>query len=290
MGTLLQLTFSGLTVGAIYALVAIGFTLIYRSTDIFNFAQGEFFMLGGMVTATGYSMGMPLAVAAGLAIAVTVACGLALHLFAIQPAKGAGSVQLLIITIGASVLIRGVTSVTLGKDFAGFPNFVSPDVIRVDGAVIQTQALIVLTGTAVMVAGLWMFLTRSVLGKAVTATAANRIAARLVGINPSLIVALCFGISALIGAVGGILGTPITLTSYDAGTLLAVKGFAAAMLGGLGNPFGPIVGGLFIGLLEAFGAGYVSSAYKDAFAFIVLLGVISFRPQGIFSGQAVERV
>ena len=122
------------------------------------------------------------------------------------------------------------------------------------------------------------------------ATAANRLAARLVGINTNAVVGLSFAVSAAIGALGGILMTPITFTSYDSGTLLALKGFAAAMLGGMGNPIGAVVGGLVVGLLEAFSAGYISSSYKDAVAFLVILGVLFLMPQGLFGRAGVERV
>jgi branched-chain amino acid transport system permease protein len=133
-------------------------------------------------------------------------------------------------------------------------------------------------------------MNRTLMGKAVTATAANRLAARLVGIDTSKVIAMSFALSAAIGAVAGILITPITLTSYDAGTLLALKGFAAAMLGGMGSPIGAIVGGLAVGLLEAFAAGYISSTYKDAVAFIVILLVLFVVPNGLFGSRHVERV
>jgi len=152
------------------------------------------------------------------------------------------------------------------------------------------QSVLVLLGTGVIVLLLWLFMSRTLTGKAMIATAANRLAARLVGINTSRVVALAFAISAAIGAIGGILVTPIALTSYDAGTLLALKGFAAAMLGGIGSPIGAVAGGLIVGLLVAFGAGYVSSAYKDAIAFLVILAVLFAMPQGLFGRGAIERV
>jgi len=140
------------------------------------------------------------------------------------------------------------------------------------------------------VVALWAFMSMTLTGKALVATAANRLAARLVGINTAAIVGLAFAASAAIGAIGGILMTPITLTSYDVGTLLALKGFAAAMLGGMGNPLGAVIGGLVVGLLEAFSAGYLSSAYKDAIAFLVILGVLFAMPQGLLGRAAIERV
>jgi branched-chain amino acid transport system permease protein len=149
---------------------------------------------------------------------------------------------------------------------------------------------VVLAGAVVIVVLLWVFIDRTLLGKAIVAIAANQLAARLVGINPRRIVGLSFAISAAIGAVAGILIAPITLTSYDVGTLLALKGFAAAMLGGMGSALGAVVGGLVLGLLEAFAAGYLSSQYKDAVAFLVILIVLFAMPRGLFGRASVERV
>jgi branched-chain amino acid transport system permease protein len=290
MPEFLQFLASGLTVGAIYALVALGFTLIYNASDVINFAQGEFVMLGGMVTVFATAAGVPLPLAALIAIVATVLVGLALHRFAIAPARGASAVTLIIITIGASILLRGLAAVIFDKRFHSLPPIAGNKPLLVGGAAILPQSIIVLAATAVIVVLLWALMTRTLVGKALLATAANRLAARLVGINTRRMVGLSFAVSAAIGAVGGILVTPITLTSYDVGTLLALKGFAAAMLGGMGSPLGAVLGGLIVGLLEAFGAGYVSSAYKDAIAFLVILGVLFVMPHGLFGRASVERV
>lgn len=290
MSEFLQFLFSGLTVGAIYALVALGFTLIYNASDVLNFAQGEFVMLGGMVTVFAAAAGVPLPLAALLAVAVSVAVGFALYWFAIAPARGASAVSLIIITIGASILLRGVASIVFDKNFHSLQPFAGNDPWIVGGAALLPQSVIVLIGAGLIVLALWVFVTMTLMGKAILATAANRLAARLVGINTGAVVALSFAVSAAIGAVGGILATPITFTSYDAGTLLALKGIAAAMLGGMGNPLGAVVGGLIVGLLEAFGAGYISSGYKDAIGFIVILLVLFAMPQGLFGRAGVERV
>ena len=290
MPEFLQFVFSGLTIGAIYALVALGFTLIYNASDVINFAQGEFVMIGGMVTFFAVSAGFPLPIAALIALFAAILVGILLHVVAIEPAKGASAVTLIIITIGASIFLRGLASVVFDKNFHSYPPFAGSEPIRVGGATILPQSLIVLAGTLVIVIALWALSTRTMVGKAMTATAANRLAARLVGINTAVIVGVSFALSAAIGAIGGILVTPITLTNYDVGTLLALKGFAAAMLGGIGHPLGAVVGGLIVGLLESFGAGYVSSAYKDAVAFLVILGVLFVMPQGLFGKASIERV
>lgn len=290
MPELLQFTFSGLTIGAIYALVALGFTLIYNASDVINFAQGEFVMLGGMVTVFAFQAGVPMPAAALIAIIAAIVVGLALYRFAIAPAGGASAVVLVIITIGASIAIRGAAQVAFGKNVQTLPPFVSRQSIEVGGATIQPQSLVVLFGTIVLVGVLWFFLERTLLGKAVRATAANRTAARLMGINTGRIVALSFAISAAVGAIAGVLITPITLTSYDIGTFLALKGFAGAMLGGMGNPAGAVLGGVIVGLLESLAAGYVSSAYKDAVAFLIILGVLTAMPQGLLGRAQAERV
>jgi branched-chain amino acid transport system permease protein len=290
MPEFVQFLISGLTVGAVYALVALGFTLVYNASDVVNFAQGEFVMLGGMVTVFLTAAGIPLPLAAVLAVCVSVVVGLLLYWLAIEPARDASPVTLIIITIGASILLRGAAQIIFDKQFHKLPSISGDTPVNLLGATVQPQSFWVLGGTAVIVILLYVFLERTVLGKAVLATAANKLAARLVGINTATVMALAFGGSAAIGAVAGILITPITLTSYDVGTLLALKGFAAAMLGGMGNPIGAVAGGLLLGLLEAFGVGYISSTYKDAFAFIVILLVLFAMPQGLFGRRTVERV
>jgi branched-chain amino acid transport system permease protein len=233
---------------------------------------------------------MPLPFAALVAVVVAVAIGLVLHRFAIEPARGAGPVTLIMITIGASIFLRGAAQIVFDKRFHSLPPLFGADPIHFGGAAILPQSLVVLAGAAVIVTLLWAVIDRTLLGKAVIATAANRLAARLVGINTRRIVDFSFAVSAAIGAIAGILVTPITLTSYDVGTLLALKGFAGAMLGGMGSAFGAVVGGLLLGLLEAFSAGYISSNYKDAVAFLVILAVLFMMPQGLLGRAQVERV
>jgi len=290
MAELLQFISSGLTVGAIYALVALGFTLIYKSSDIINFAQGEFVMLGGMTTVFVALAGVPLPFAALIAIIVTTAIGLALHRFAIEPARGASPVALIMITIGASIFLRGVAQIVFDRRFHSLPPLFGADPIQFGGAAILPQSLVVLASATAIVTLLWLFIDRTLLGKAVLATAANRLAARLIGIDTRRIVDFSFAVSAAIGAIAGILITPIALTSYDVGTLLALKGFAAAMLGGIGSALGAVIGGLLIGMIEAFAAGYFSSNYKDAVAFLIILVVLVSIPQGLFGRAKVERV
>ncbi|OJJ10361.1 branched-chain amino acid ABC transporter permease [Alphaproteobacteria bacterium AO1-B] len=290
MDALMQFVFSGLTVGAVYALVALGFTIIYNASDVVNFAQGEFVMLGGMITVFAFDAGLPLPLAALIAIVATAAIGVALNKFAIEPARGAPVVSLIIITIGASILIRGATQVLFDKQLHRLPAFSGDDPIHLLGATLLPQSLWVIGGAIAIFTALWLFFTRTLLGKAVLATANNRLAAQLVGINTGFVMTLSFALSAAIGALAGVLVTPITLVSYDVGVGLALKGFAAAMLGGMGNPKGALVGGLLLGLFEALTAGYISSQYKEAVAFVVILAVLFVMPQGLFGQKTTERV
>jgi branched-chain amino acid transport system permease protein len=290
MPELLQFLLSGITVGAVYALVALGFTIIYNASDVVNFAQGEFVMLGGMITFFAHAAGLPLPLAALIAIIVTAGVGVALNKLAIEPARGAPVVSLIIITIGASIFIRGATQLVLDKQLHRFPAFSGDQPIVIGGATILPQSLWVIAGALAVFFCLWLFFTRTLIGRAVLATANNRIAAQLVGINTNYVMTLSFAMSAAIGALAGVLVTPITLTSYDVGLALALKGFAAAMLGGMGNPKGALVGGLMLGVLEAMTAGYISSQYKDAAAFVVILAVLFAMPQGLFGRKSTDRV
>lgn len=290
MPELLQFLFSGVTVGAVYALAALGFTIIYNASDVVNFAQGEFVMLGGMITVFAHLAGAPLPLAALLAIVITASLGVAMNKLAIEPARGAPVVSLVIITIGASIFIRGAAQLIFGKQIHSFPAFSGDEPFHIGGATILPQSLWVIGGAVAVFIGLWLFFTRTLLGRAVLATSNNPLAAQLVGINTGFVMTLSFALSAGIGALAGVLVTPITLTSYDVGLGLALKGFAAAMLGGMGNPKGALLGGLTLGLLEALTAGYISSQYKDAAAFLVILAVLFFLPQGLFGRKATERV
>jgi len=287
---LAQFLLSGLTVGAIYALVALGFSIIYNASHVINFAQGEFVMIGGMATASLLGAGLPLAPAALGAVALAALIGMALARFAVQPARGASVVTLIIITIGAAILLRGLASIVWDKRIHALPAFSGDQPINVAGATLAPQSLWVIGVTALAVAALWGFFNRTLSGKAILAVSHNRLAAQLVGISVQRVLLVSFALSAALGALAGILIGPITFTSWDVGLLLGLKGFAAAILGGMGSGPGAVVGGLTLGLLESLGAGYLSSAYKDAIAFIVMLAVLMLMPGGLLGGRATERV
>ena len=290
MAEFLQFLFSGITVGSTYALAALGFTLIYNSSNVINFAQGEFIMLGGMLAVYFSQTGLPMPVAFLLAILIPAVVGILMEKLTIEPVKGAETVTLIIITIGASLFIRGLIQVWLGKSTFSLPAFSGETPIILFGAAIQPQSLWVLGVTAIVVAALWYFFSRTLSGKAMLATSFNQTAAQLVGINTSKVLFISFGLSAALGALGGILLTPVTMTSYDVGIMLGLKGFVAAVVGGLGNGLGAVISGLLVGVLESMGAGYISSAYKDAIPFILILLVLFFMPRGLFGGKSTDRV
>lgn len=290
LGAFLQYLFSGLTVGAIYAIVGLGFSIIYNASHVINFAQGEFLMLGGMITVSLIGYGLPLPLAIALAVAATAFVGVALKLFTIGRVKNASVVSLIIITIGASIFLRGLAQVVWDKNYHRLPAFSGEEPIQIGGAALNPQSLWVIGSGTVLVLALRWFFGSTLYGKAMLATAANNLAARLVGIDTTTILTISFGLSAALGALAGILIAPISLTYYNAGVMLGLKGFAAAILGGLGSSYGVIVGGVLLGIIEQMCAGLISSSYKDAVAFVIILLVLFIRPSGLFGQRAVDRV
>ncbi len=287
---LLQYLITGITVGSAYALVGLGFAIIYNASDVVNFAQGEFVMIGAMSAIFLNAAGVPYVVALGLAIVITVAVGMALEKFAIEPARNASVVSTIIITIGASILLRGAALLIWGKDIYGLKPFTGEQTIHIGPATMLPQNLWVMGCTAISVILVKYFFDHTKTGKAILACSYNKKAAYLVGINVKKMLLISYGLSACLGAIAGILIAPITFFTYNAGVMLGLKGFSAAILGGMGNPMGAVAGGLMLGLLESIGAGLISSGYKDAIAFIIILLVLFFRPSGLFGKSAWERV
>jgi branched-chain amino acid transport system permease protein len=286
----LQFLAAGLTAGAIYALVALGFSIVYNASHAINFAQGEFVMVGGMAAVSFVAGGLPLWAAVPLAVAAAGIVGVLVERLAIEPAGDAGTTTLIIITIGVALFLRGLAQVLWGKAIHPLPAFGSSTPIALGGATLVPQSLWVLGGAALAVLALRWFYDRTLFGKAMRATAHNPLAARLMGIPTRGVMRVSFALAAMLGALGGVLTAPITFTSYDVGIMLGLKGFAAAMLGGLGSFGGAVAGGLLLGLVEGLGAGFVSSSYKDAIAFVVILVVLFFLPGGLFRARAGDRV
>jgi len=290
MQELLQYLFSGVTSGAIYAVIALGFTMLYNATELINFAQGELVMLGALTLVSLWAgLQLPLPAAFVLAVAAVCGVGLLLELLALRNVRKPHPILLVLITVGASIFLRGVAMVIWGKDAHGVPPFSDHPPLEVGGATLLPQSLWILGIVLLIVLSLQFFYKRTLTGKAMQATAINRRGAWLLGIPAERMVLLAFAISAAMGAVGGVIIAPITMCSYDMGTLLGLKGFCAAMLGGLGSSWGAVLGGLLLGVLEALGVGFISSSLKDAIAFLLLLLILYVRPSGIFGSGAVHR-
>ncbi len=289
MSELFQLVLSGVTVGFIYALVGMGFTVIYNSSGIINFSQGEFVMAGGMSAVFLLKAGLPLGVAFLLSILITSMLGILLWKL-IDLSKQRSVISMIILTLGFSIFLRGLAQVVFDKEMHTLPSFVGEGSFDIFGATLTYQALLVIVISIVIVIFLYLFFSKTKTGKAMVAVSDNQNSAKLMGIDIKKILMLNFVISTVIASIGGILLTPITSTNYEIGIMLGLKGFAAAVIGGLSQPFGAVVGGLLLGVLESLVAGYISSEYKDAVAFIVLLGILFFMPGGIFSNLKAKRV
>ncbi len=290
MQEILQYLFSGITNGAIYAVIAVGFSMLYSSTDLINFAHGEFVMLGALVMVTlAVTFGLPLLPALFLSVLVVGAAGMLFERLAIRTVRHPEPIVLIIITVGASIFLRGIGMLIWGKDAHSIPAFSSQPPIDIAGAKLLTQSIWILGIVMLVTAGLHFFYKRTLTGKAMEACAISKRAAWLVGIPSKWMVLLAFGLSTGMGAVAGTIIAPITMPGYDMGTMLGLKGFCAAMLGGLGSLWGSILGGFLLGILEALGVGLVSSGLKDATAFLLLLLVLYVRTGGIISSASVKR-
>jgi len=284
---LLQYLLSGVTTGSIYAIVGIGFNIIYSSTGIINFAQGEFLMLGGMISVS-LSHFMPLAAAIGIAVIATGLVGVLLQLVFISWLKNPAVLRMIIITIGLSILVREASLHIWDEKVRALPFWTGSETssLAVLGARISPQVLWVLAVSALMVGALTLFFRHTLTGRAMRACASNATAARLCGIRTSSLVTLSFFIAAAMGALAGCVVSPLTQTQYDMGTSLAVKGFTCAVLGGLGNVTAAVAAGLLVGVLEAASISVLPLAYKDVVALAIMLGILFFRPQGLFGSRA----
>ncbi|OHD66626.1 MAG: ABC transporter permease [Spirochaetes bacterium RBG_13_51_14] len=279
---LLQYIFSGITSGSIYAIVAIGFNIIYNTTGIINFAQGEFLMLGGMTAISLHSF-MPLPLAILAAVIITSAVGALIDFIFIRRLKSPSVLNMVIVTIGLSIMIREIALHVWDEKVRSLPYFTGSEVtsINIMGAYISPQVLWVLGVSGVIVAFLGVFFRFTLTGRSMRACASNITAARLCGINTKNMVTISFMLSAAIGALAGCVISPITQTQYDCGTSLAIKGFTVAILGGLGNSTGAVIGGIIIGLLEAMSISIMPLAYKDAISIAILLIILFARPSGL---------
>jgi len=285
----LQYIFSGITSGSVYALTAIGFTLIFSATHIINFSQGQMVMLGGLGAVALHRAGLPLWACFLGAVAAVTLLSTGLERAAIRPLLRKGVLAQIIATVGAAFVLETAAMVAWGREALSLPAFSGETPLVVGKATIIPQTLWVLGLTIVIVVVLQVFYRRSLFGTAIRACAVNPTAARLQGISYQKVVLFSFALSGAVSAAAGVMITPISFMSYSSGALLGLKGFAAATLGGLGNPLGAVAGGYILGIVEALGIGVVSAGYKDAIAFVILLLVLFLRPAGLLGARVVNR-
>lgn len=286
---ILQLLSSGITIGAIYALVALGFVTITRASQIINFAQGEFVMLGGIITFFLLkSVNIPYPLAILMAISIVVIIGFLLHVTVIYPLRKASVLILIMATLGVSIFLSSTSGLIFGTLPKALPPFSGEYPLQVWVVSIVPQNLWVLGTTFILLIILYLLSHRTLLGKAMEASSTDPLGADLLGISRNLMTFLAFGVSAGVGAIAGILITPIFFTSYNAGPLLGLKGFIGAVLGGWGKNSGAILGGFTLGIIESLSIAFIPSGYKDGVAFTILLLILYFRPKGILGSPFID--
>jgi branched-chain amino acid transport system permease protein len=288
-----QAIISGLAQGSVYALIAQGFFLTWVTTKSLNFGQGEFLMIGAMfgLSFFGYLgvAGLSPFLAGLLSIAATVVLGLALERVAVRPVIHLASFSWVLSTVAVSIMLKNVAVLAWGPAETKFPAYVSEKMIHISGAGIAPQEVFCLLASVATMLTLFLFLKRARLGKAMMAVANNALAASVVGINPTYIMALAYALSSGLAGLGGILIAPITFAFAEMGALITIKAFAAALVGGLDNPLGILLGGWIIGLIEQ-GATIVSSDIRDLSIFVFVLFLLAIRPTGLMGVKAIEKV
>jgi branched-chain amino acid transport system permease protein len=290
MGLAFQLLFTGLGVGSIYSLVALGFVLIYRATNAVNFAQGDFAMLGAFsMVILCINLGLPYWLGIIITLVAMLLFGAIFNLAVYYPLRHRGFQPVIISTIGASILLENGVLAAYGPQPQSLPGFFSAQGFNIGPVFLDSQYLLILGVTIVMVIFQYLFFERTLLGKKMQATSQDKEMASLLGIPVGKMIMLTFIYSAALGGLAGILVAPILFVSVGMGSSVALKAFAASIVGGFGDITGAIVGGLALGVIETFGAAYISVPYKDAFAFIVLIVFLLFRPQGIFGEKVAEK-
>ena len=285
----LQVLFSGLALGAIYSLVALGFVLIIRATNVVNFAQGDFAMLGGFSMVAFLAAGAPYWLAILLSLAAMGIFGLIFNLGVYYPLRHRSFLPVIISTLGASIFMQNTVLYFFGPQPRPMEKVFKTSAIEIGGVFMDTQYLTILGVTAIAVAFQYFLFERTLFGKKLQATSQDKDMARLVGIPVATMIAFTFCYSAILGGVAGILVSPVLFVSIGMGSIIALKAFSATIIGGFGDVTGSIVGGLLLGVVEAFGAHYISVPYKDAFAFLLLFIFLLLRPQGIFGEKISEK-
>ena len=290
MDLVLQLFFTGLGIGAVYALVALGFVLIFRATNVVNFAQGEFAMVGAyLMVVFAVDLHWPYGWSFVAALAGMAVLGAVFNLGVYYPLRNRTFLPVIIATIGASIFLANTVLALYGPQPQVLSGWFETPGIQIGPVYLDSQYLLIMVVALVLVAFNYWFFERTLLGKKLQATSQDKTMASLLGIPVASMIMLTFVYSAMLAGVAGILVAPILFVSIQMGSTIALKAFAATIIGGFGDVTGAIIGGLALGVIETFGAAYVSVPYKDGFAFLVLVAFLIFRPQGIFGERVAEK-
>lgn len=308
MDILIQQLLNGLIIGSIYALIALGYTMVYGIMGLINFAHGEVVMIGAMVTitilnlllGTGVALPAPVLVLVSLVLAIPacMALGWSIERVAYRPLRKAPRLAPLITAIGVSIVLQNLAMIFWGKQYVPFPAILPQEPWQVLGASITPVQVAIIVLAGLLMAGLLVLVNRTKLGRAMRATAQNPGVAQLMGVNVDRVISMTFVIGSSLGAVAGVMVSANYGQAHAyMGFLLGLKAFSAAVLGGIGNLAGAVVGGLLLGVIESLGAGYIGdltggfmgSQYQDVFAFMVLILVLVFRPSGLLGERTAER-
>ena len=285
-----QLFLTGIGIGAVYALVALAFVLLFRATNAVNFAQGEFSMVAAyLMVVFAVDLNWPYWLAALGTLAGMALLGVIFNLGVYYPLRHRGFLPVIISTIGAAIFMQNTVLALYGPQPQVLPGWFNSDGFTIGPVFVSTQYLLIVAVTIVLVALQYWIFEYTLIGKKLQATSQDKEAAALIGIPVPTMIMITFVYSALIGGIAGILVAPVLFVTIPMGSNLALKAFAATIIGGFGDVTGAIVGGLAIGLIETFGAAYVSVPYRDAFAFLLLILFLIFRPQGIFGERISEK-
>ena len=286
----LQVLFQGLALGSIYSLVALGFVLIIRATNVVNFAQGDFAMLGAYSMVLFFTgLGWPYWVSFVGALAAMAVFGVIFNYGVYYPLRHRSFLPVVISTLGASIFLQNTVLAVFGPQPRPLEKVLAADGVNIGGVFLDSQYLVILAVTLALVLFTYLFFEHTLLGKKLQATSQDKDMARLLGIPVALMIAITFVYSSALGGLAGVLVGPVLFVSIGMGSIIALKAFAATIIGGFGDVKGAIVGGLFIGVVESFAAYYISVPYKDAYAFLMLFLVLIFRPQGFFGERVSEK-
>lgn len=292
MDIFLQCLINGIAVGAIYTIMALSYTILFGTLRIANFAQGDIYMIGMLIGYTFYvGASLPFPVALVLSILITVIVLLIIQRAIYQPILKVSSMYLFIATIGMATFLRSASQLIFGSESYSFPHLLGSTPWQITDTIsIMPQSVIIIVVCVILVVALMLFMRKTKTGLAMSAVSMNQFAASLMGVNFGRIATITYIISAAMASIAGVFTAPMYNVSTNVGATLGLKALIAAIMGGFGNATGAILGGMLLGLIEALGSFYISSAYKDAFAFIVLIIILFVRPQGLLGRKSITKV